>query len=234
MQHRIRVADGRSHIDFPRIWIDHDPRCSIRKASIGRRIPLHRCTGIIPAFAPDTPPCPVHPAAFCGLAQQVQAFYIPQLADVRKGTVGHADLLTLIQKWGSSQEIHGSGKTCGAPPSQRLCPRTAKPGDQARLIVIAPEQRVPPNGRLPCGDDLLEPHQVKGPRIPLGLAAVHVHDVKLEQHIQLPPVVYHGTGVLCGNKAGFPDTHTVPPVKALPSHFPQIVVQPGLERKILW
>ena len=99
--------------------------------------------------------------------------------------------------------------------------------------MIAPEQRVPPNGRLPCGDDLLEPHQIKGPCIPLGLAAVHVHDVKLEQHIQLPPVVYHGTGVLCGNKAGFPDTHTVPPVKARPSHFPQIVVQPGLERKIL-
>ena len=114
------------------------------------------------------------------------------------------------------------------------------------VFNLAKEVWQPKEGDLPYEDEGMRAH-AKSMVFPIGepndafakyfVGQSYLAPITTEQvgifNVTFEPGCRNNWHIHHAKSGGFPDTHTVPPVKARPSHFPQIVVQPGLERKIL-
>ena len=99
--------------------------------------------------------------------------------------------------------------------------------------MVAPEQRIPVQCALPRGGQRLELFQRKGDHVPFPVFAVDVHDVKLEQQIQLPSVPDDTVRIIQSDAGRFSHAHAIPTVKAAFAHLAQMGMQCRLEGRML-
>ena len=79
----------------------------------------------------------------------------------------------------------------------------------------------------------VELFQRKGDHVPFPVFAVDVHDVKLEQQIQLPSVPDDTVRIIQSDAGRFAYAHTIPAVKAAFAHLAQMGMQRRLEGRML-
>ena len=163
----------------------------------------------------------------------VDGLQVPVVLNGPERHVGHTQLLPLIDVGGALHQVEAGGDTLGRqfPIPGGVVPQ---PGDDAGLVVVAEVEAVPCHVLqlvLPPGQQLLEGHQIDLSGAPLAgdrVAAVQVHVLELEHHVQLGAL---GVGVLLG----LVDGHTgalahgeqVVLGKYLPAHLLQILVDVG-------
>lgn len=162
------------------VAIDAEPRRACGEAGRLACRPLHRRAAVVARARPDD----LH-RLILRLARGTQdvvvidALDVAVVGDVREVGIRHADLLTLIDVRRAAHEVNRGGEHLG-----RLLPifaGVAKARDDARLVVVAPEDGIPAaacgHALLPRGEDLLEFVDVRRHQRPL--VAVLVVDLEV-------------------------------------------------------
>ena len=148
----------------------------------------------------------------------------------RKSDIGHSQLLPLVDVGGALHAKEQDGEHFGG--LRPICPVVAPAGDDARQVVVFPEQAVParpPQLPLPAAQDLLEAGERQGSQVPFLLARLLVQKdvLKLKDHGELAAV--RRAVELCPFRRGAPrlaDGDEAGLGKGFPAHLPDIFVQP--------
>ena len=145
MKNRILIPKLICRVDPGMIPVHPDPGLpAVRggKTGVFCTIPLHRSPPVIPGMDLDDPQRVRRGKTF--FLQDlivVQTFHIPELADLRKICIGHAQFLALIYIGRAPQAVDNRGQhLCGLLPVFSFI---SEAGDDPGLVMIAPEHRIP-------------------------------------------------------------------------------------------
>ena len=134
----------------------------------------------------------------------VDTLHVPVLADVRKIRIRHAQLLALVNVGCSPETVNHRGQHL-----RRLFPISAlvaKAGHHSRLIMVAPEHRIPGvmlcHAFLPGKQDILQFLEIHRHQYPLLIShEIHFQMVEIEHHgqflsvlVRIVEAVFHGGG----------------------------------------
>ena len=196
MEHRIPVRQGGFGVDGVVVGVDAQPGGAGGEAAVFPRRPLHGGTAVVTGAGAQNP---VSLFLAQALVPQdvviVDALHVLVLGQVGEVGVGHAQLLPLVDVGGAPQAVDGGGQHLGRP--HPVFPFVPEAGDDAGLVMVAPEQGVPAaprlHAQLPVGEEFFQfPEAVcfQGPLVPVLVVGFQV--VEAEYHGQLVPV---GAGV---------------------------------------
>ena len=226
-QHRVRVAGLRRRVDPHVVGVDRQPRRPGGEAGLRRGVPLHRRPGVVPALGPQRGQHLLGrlPGGDRG-REVVDRLDVAELLDAGPGVVRHPELLALEDVRRAPVQVQQRGQRLGGERAA-----VPPPGDDPRLVVVVPVERVPADvgqAGLPAAQADLQRPQVQRPQVPLGRALVQAHVLELEDHVHLAPRrVGEQPGVLHRHAGHL--AHRQQPVPAgehLPVHLLQVIVQP--------
>ena len=144
MENGSRVRGFGFRIDFPVIRIDGNPGSSVCKACLRRIVPLHRRSGVVPAFKCHAGPESLvrQAAAFTPFFVGIDAFDIAEVVRALERIIGHAQFFALINIGRALHHMQTGGQHFGGNfPVLRSV--VSKPGNGAWLVMIVPEKAVP-------------------------------------------------------------------------------------------
>ena len=163
-----------------------EPRRTVRKARVLRRAPLHRRAAVVARACGEDGECLV--LRFPLIKEDfvvVQALHVAVLCDVRVLRVRHAELLALIDVGRAAHEMDARGEHLRG--CRMIALVVAETADDARLIVVAPEDGVPSSAcrhaLLPDAEKIFQRHDVGLLQCPLCAATiVNLQMVEAEHH----------------------------------------------------
>ena len=159
----------------------------------------------------------------------MQRFNVAVVVDGGKDDIGHAQLLALVDVGRALHAVQQGGQHLGGflPVSTVVAPA----GDDARQVVVVPEQAVPAfavQAHLPFGQHFLQRRKLQRGQVPLCLAGdlVQPDVLKLEHHRKfLTARVAVDRCVLHGRAPGFAHRHQVGAAKGVGVQLTEIGMQ---------
>ena len=249
MKNRILILHLHRSIDFPVIIRTPYPRRARSKSRILRPVPLHRSTPVIPG------PAGKHLQRlllrFTPLQKNliiIQTLHIPVLADIRIIGICHSQLFPLINIGSSPKQMDSGCKHLGGflPVFSLL----SQPGNDSRLIMVAPENSIPPviflHSQLPLFKNRLQLPQIRFHQLPLiAILVIHLKMMKTKTHGKLFFLRIGITDAVLQRSGGhFPHRHQIPnprirreflqefmhmpPIRIKPSAIPLPIILPDL------
>ena len=201
------------HVDL-RLVGGPQPGLDVGEAGVLAVVPLHGGAGVVPGLGVDDREGLLGRAA--GVDERVEGVArldVDVVLDAGVQGVGHADLLPHVDVGGAPQQVDGGGQHGGGLVA--AAPRVPEAVEGARLVVVVPEQGVPPAAGLQAQRPLVEqPLELgdvgvrEGPLAPALVVDLEV--VEVEDHRQLLAL---GAGVahagLDGGRGHLPHGHRV-------------------------
>ena len=140
MKNRILILRFRPGIYFFIIGIYSNPRRPLAESGILRIIPLHRCSGIIPALRRQAWPERFmgYMAAFAPFSVRIHALYIAEILHAPKRVIRHAKLFPLVNIRSPLHHMQTGGKHL-----RRHLPKfgavVSEAGNGPWLVMVIPE-----------------------------------------------------------------------------------------------
>ena len=200
-----RVVDLAGGIDGFMVGVHADPRLGLGEAAALARVPLHGGAAVVARMhAQDVVRAVLMQAAVTQDVEVIDALHVAVLVERGKARVGHADLLALVDVGRAAQAVDDRAQHLGR--GLPVLALVAEARDHARLVMVAPEHRVPcvvvAHAGLPGEQDVLELVEIERYEHPFLIAhKVHLEVVERERHAQFTGVracvlvaVVHGRG----------------------------------------